>query len=81
MMNFTLADIKKLTGITGEYQDQTIQGWIDEAVAFLLDAGVKESVITAGIVARGVLDLWNYGSGEGRLSEYFIQRAAQLALK
>ena len=81
MMQFTLEDIKTSIGITGDYHDGTVQSWIDETVAFLKDSGVKESNITRGIVARGVLDLWNYGSGDGRLSEYFMQRAAQLALK
>lgn len=77
----TLEGVKAATGITGEYQDDTIQEWIDEVVAFLKDAGVREANITDGIVARGVLDLWNYGSGEGKLSEYFLQRAAQLSYK
>jgi hypothetical protein len=40
-----------------------------------------ESNITKGIVARGVADLWNYGGAEGVLSEYFMQRAAQLSYK
>lgn len=77
----TLQGVKAATGITGEYQDDTIREWIDEVVAFLKDAGVREANITDGIVARGVLDLWNYGSGEGKLSEYFLQRAAQLSYK
>lgn len=77
----TLSGVKAATGITSEYQDDTIQEWIDEVVAFLKDAGVKDAHITDGIVARGVLDLWNYGAGEGKLSEYFKQRATQLAYK
>lgn len=81
MLNFTLDDIKKATGITGDYQDATIQGWVDETVDFLRDSGVAESNITCGVVARGVLDLWNYGSGSGRLSPYFNRRVTQLALK
>lgn len=81
MINFTLEDVKKAAGITGVYQDTTVQPWLDEVVAFLLDAGVKPEKITIGIVARGVFDLWNYGSGEGVLSPYFMQRASQLALK
>lgn len=80
-MNVTLEDIKNALGITGDYQDQTLQIYFDEVVAFLKDAGVSQSNITAGIVARGVSDLWNYGSGEGKLSSYFMQRAAQLAYK
>ena len=77
----TLDGVKKATGITGEYQDDTIQEWFDEVFDFLKDAGVSEAHITDGIVARGVLDLWNLGAGDGKLSEYFLQRAAQLSYK
>lgn len=80
-MSVTLADVKTLTGITGNYQDNTIQSWMNETIAFLVDAGVKEENITAGLVARGVLDLWNYGAGNGQFSAYFIQRAIQLSYK
>lgn len=76
-----LNDVKALLGITGNYQDATLQKYIDEVKAFLIDGGVAEANITAGVVARGVSDLWNYGAGEGKLSPYFIQRASQLALK
>lgn len=80
-MGVTLQDVKTLTGITGDYQDSTIQSWIDETTNFLVDAGVKQANITAGLIARGVLDLWNYGAGDGKFSEYFIQRATQLSYK
>lgn len=76
-----LADVKTALGITGTYQDATLQQYIDEVVAFLNDAGVASANITSGIIARGVSDLWNYGAGEGKLSSYFMQRASQLALK
>ena len=79
-MNY-LEDVKNAIGVTGTYQDNTIQIYIDEVIAFLKDAGVAESNITSGIIARGVSDLWNYGAGEGVLSEYFKMRAIQLALK
>lgn len=79
--NTMLESVKKALGITGDYQDNTLQVYVDEVVAFLKDAGVKEENITSGIVARGVSDLWNYGMGEGKLSEYFYQRAAQLSYK
>lgn len=79
-MNF-LADVKNALGITGTYQDATLQIYINEVVDFLLAAGVAQTNITSGIVARGVADLWNYGSAEGKLSTYFMQRAAQLAIK
>lgn len=76
----TLMDVKNALGITGTYQDATLQIYFDEVVAFLNDAGVPSEKMTSGIVARGVADLWNYGGAEGKLSEYFLQRAAQLSL-
>lgn len=79
-MNY-LDDVKKALGITGTYQDATLLIYIDEVIAFLNDAGVASANITSGIIARGVSDLWNYGAGEGKLSEYFMMRASQLALK
>lgn len=77
-----LEKVKLALGVTGEYLDATIQIYIDEVNAYLLDAGVPHEKInsteTVGIVARGVSDLWNYGSGDGKLSPYFFQRASQL---
>lgn len=77
----TLSDVKNALGITGDYQDSTLQMWMDEVVAVLKDAGVSESTMTVGIIARGVSDLWNYGAGDGKLSPYFMQRATQLSYK
>ena len=76
-----LTSVKSALGIEGTYQDSTLTVYIDEVVQFLKDAGVSETNISAGVVARGVSDLWSYGAGNGKLSEYFMQRAAQLALK
>lgn len=76
-----LEKVKNALGIVGEYQDETLNVYIEEVKNFLVDAGVAESNITSGIVARGVADLWNYGSGDGKLSSYFMQRATQLAYK
>lgn len=80
-MNVTLEQVKAALGIVGDYQDDTLQVYFNEAVEFLKDAGVSEANITAGVVARGVSDLWNYGAGDGKLSPYFMQRAAQLSYK
>ena len=80
-MQASLTKVKEMLGITGDYQDATLVGYINEVEAFLEDAGVKKSNITNGIVARGVSDLWNYGAGEGTLSEYFKLRATQLSYK
>lgn len=76
----TLADVKNALGITGTFQDATLQVYFDEVTAFLVKAGIPSEKITSGIVARGVADLWNYGGAEGKLSEYFYQRAAQLSI-
>lgn len=81
MLNVTLDNVKSALGITGEFQDETIKVYFEEVVDFLRNAGVAEKDITAGVVSRGVADLWNYGSGEGKLSEYFISRAVQLSYK
>lgn len=80
-MSVTLDNVKAALNITGCYQDPTIQLYMDEVVGFLTESGVKSADITTGLVARGVSDLWNYGGAEGKLSEYFMQRAAQLSLK
>lgn len=76
-----LEKVKNALNITGTYQDSTLSEYIDEVVDFAVNAGVKEANITAGVVARGVSDLWNYGDGSGQLSEYFKQRVTQLAYK
>ena len=76
-----LDDVKSALGVTGNYQDATLNQYIAEVKGFLKDAGVSEANITSGVIARGVADLWNYGAGEGKLSSYFMMRASQLALK
>lgn len=76
-----LAHVKSALGIEGDYQNDTISEYIDEVTAFLTDGGVKPVYITSGIVARGVADLWNYGAADGKFSDYFLKRAAQLSYK
>lgn len=76
-----LVDVKNALGITGDYLDSALQVWIDEVMSFLVSAGVDSSTITSGLVSRGVADLWDYGSGTGKLSPYFRQRAIQLSYK
>lgn len=76
-----LDSVKNALGIQGTYQDDTLKEYISEVCDYLIDAGVSQGNITAGIVSRGVSDLWSYGSGDGKLSEYFMQRAIQLSCK
>ena len=80
----TLNKVKSALGITGTYQDDTLNVYIDEVKAYMSSAGVAESLldsdVSAGVIARGVTDLWNYNGGAGKLSDYFYQRVSQLAL-
>lgn len=77
-----LQKVKVSLGITGAYQDETLQLYIDEVKNYLIDAGIHEAIIASsasvGVITRGVSDLWNYGMGNATLSEYFYQRALQL---
>lgn len=78
-----LATVKAALGISGNYQDATLNVYIAEVGHYMAAAGVPENVIgqpeAAGTVARGVSDLWNYGAGTGTLSPYFYERCIQLA--
>lgn len=78
-----LEKVKSSLGITGSYQDATLGEYIIEVKDYMACAGVPTAVIeadtSAGVIARGVADLWNYGTG--KLSEYFMQRVTQLAYK
>lgn len=80
-----LSQIKNLLHITGNYHDNTISGYIDDVKFFMEDAGIDvdiiNSAVSVGVIARGVSDLWNYGSGTANFSEYFIQRVLQLKHK
>lgn len=77
-----LTKIKSGLGITGAFQDATLQVYIDEVKAFMQSAGVNDGVIASsaavGCIMRGVADLWNYGSGSASLSDYFRMRVLQL---
>lgn len=84
-MSQILEKVKKSLGITGAFQDKTIQEYIDEVKRYLIDGGVHKKVVehhsTVGVITRGVADLWNYGSGGTSFSPYFMQRAIQLSSK
>lgn len=83
MADTHLEKVKSALGITGEYQDATLKIYIEEVIAYMSDAGVPTEVInssvSAGVIARGVTDLWNYNGGAGKLSDYFYQRVSQLS--
>lgn len=77
-----LLKVKQSLNIMGEQFDDTLKLYVDEVKAYLTSAGVREDVLgstlAVGCIARGVADLWNYGNGDTKLSEYFYQRAEQL---
>lgn len=77
-----LTKIKSTLNITGEQFDETLSLYIEEVKGYLSSAGVPADVLgstlAVGCISRGVADLWNYGNGDTKLSEYFYQRAAQL---
>lgn len=74
-----LTHVKNALGITGEYQDNTLTEYINEVKGYIISAGVSnavtESDTSAGVIARGVADLWINGT----LSNYFYQRVTQLS--
>lgn len=82
MADTHLEAVKNALGITGEFQDATLKVYINEVTAYMKNAGISEAVInsgvSAGVIARGVTDLWNYNGGAGKLSDYFYQRVIQL---
>lgn len=78
-----LTAVKTGLGITTDYQNDLLQIYINDVIAFMQDAGVPASVATSnaavGCILRGVSDLWNYTAGGVKFSEYFKQRVIQLA--
>lgn len=77
-----LEKVKKNLGITGTFQDDIIQGWIDEIKQLMIDGGIPSSIVndikSAGVIAKGIDDVYFQKTD---LSKYFWQRATQLALK
>lgn len=78
-----LEKVKKLLNITSSYMDDVISLWISETVRFMVDAGVNKKVADSsyavGVVARGVADLYDFGSGSGEFSNHFKQSVIQLS--
>lgn len=72
-----IEDVKLALGITGNALDLSITPYIEDVEMYLTGSGVPPDRITPGLVARGVSDTWNYGSGDGDFSESFLQMAVQ----
>ena len=79
-----LDEVKTRLSITGTDLDGTIQGMIDDVVAYCRSAGLKYTQLVStravGLIARGVADLWNYGAGNGKFSDIFQLRLNQMTL-
>lgn len=75
-------EVKNRLGLTSDYHDALIEALINDVTVFMLDGGVTAEILTheraIGCISRGVADLWNYGSGDGRFSDVFFQRMIQL---
>lgn len=73
--------VKLARGMTGtfEAQDAQLKIEIEEVIGYMVAGGVPEtvanSVVSAGVIARGIEDIKYNG---GKLSEYFYQRVSQL---
>lgn len=81
-----LETVKISLGLEGNsYFDKQLNIYILEVKQYLISGGCDESIVdsdaSAGVIARGVADLWNYGSGNAQLSPYFKERAIQLCSK
>ena len=67
-----LEQVKKLLGITGKFQDETINGWIDEIKQLMIDGGISPSIVndvkSAGVIAKGIDDVYFQKTN---LSNYF----------
>lgn len=77
-----LNEVKIRLGITGDFHDNLMSGYIADVKNFLKDAGVPNETLTSeasvGVITRGVSDSWNFGAGDGEFSKMFYQRAEQL---
>lgn len=79
-----LSTVKTFIGLGENHShDDTIKCYIAEVKNFLRAGGCSqqtlESAACAGLIARGVLDLWA-AEGPAQLSPYFRARAIQMAL-
>ena len=76
--------VKLARGMTGtfEAQEAQLKIEIDEVIGLMVDGGISQKVAnseaSAGVIARGIEDI-KYNNG--KLSDYFWQRAIQLAYK
>lgn len=77
--------LKSLGILDGSGVEDSVKPYYNTIVSYCLGAGVTDEKLLSessiGLVARGISDIWNYGSGTGVLSEFFFQSLAQLVYK
>lgn len=84
-----LEQIKTALGNVPTHLDGTLTLYMDDAINYMLSAGVPAKLLAednidpkcVGCIIRGVADLWNYGNGDTKLSDYFQQRVLQLTFE
>lgn len=77
-----LSEIKTRLSVTGDFHDGLFTALAEDVKEYLTSAGADaESPAAVGVIARGVADLWNFGSGDGKFSEVFYQRVSQLVIE
>lgn len=77
-----LQEIKTRLTITDTYHDPMLSAYIEDTKDYLRSVGITDELLNdkkaLGIIARGVIDLWNNNPSEGSFSKMFYQRAIQL---
>lgn len=74
-----LEEVKDSLGVTGDYQDARLLGYMREVEEYLIASGVPKDILSSpavmGVLSRGVNDLLY----NGELSAYFKERVIQLS--
>lgn len=77
-----LARVKHAKGITGDFMDDRLESYIDDAKNYLASGGVRASLLNdsraAGAIVRYATDMLD---GDGVVSDFVDKRIAQLELE
>ena len=80
--NELLELIKSDNNLFGNQQDASLLIKIATIKGYLRGGGVSNAVINStlaiGCISRGVMDIWNYGNGDTKLSPFYYELADQL---
>ena len=75
-------ELKKRLSITDNYHDEMLLTFANDTKDYLKAGGVSSELLESdkalGILARGVIDLWNNTPSGGSFSPVFLQRAVQM---